>query len=556
MVRFQPDPLSYLDLQGPIAPVGAPAERPSLSAALRVLLPPVLLEQLHQAQAAHVRLQALRTRQLDEPTFSDALLAREQQEHALLGTLHLNIGRALHTCWAQGADALGQPLANGVDPAGPEAPAGEPRVEECSSETPASPGGVAEGFTGVDGDWPDPIAPSSSPVEKVPAAPLKPLDVQAAARALRANFLGTGRAGGPAAVRLVAPPARLPPILDQLGEPPERFTSNGWSAELRRLDAALADRGTWAGLSAADHVRVIEWVTARLRALQECSAACSGRVPDIADRFALLHQHVEQHRPGYVYGLAVRHQPNAGSWQAEARRLVGRLRANLASPERAQPAAWAGLAGLAAGAAPAPGSTLGGVPTPESVPASAGPSESSGSGVNPARSAAPASGGDATGEPAPFSPVQAGKAPSVDLPSSTLIDPPEPSPAQPLQPDSVLLVEKARARVQGARALMVGGNPRETSRLRILSSLALGELVWATNHNPRRFESKVRSVRTREFDLVIVLKGFVSHSATNALFPAAKAAGVPVAWAAQGYGLQAISQAIVEAIPKEKVPLL
>jgi hypothetical protein len=550
MVRFQADYSSHLDSQGPIVPVAAPAERPSLSAALRVLLPPVLLEQLHQAQAAHLRLQALRARQLKQPTFCDALLAREQQEHALLGKLHLNIGQILHACWAQGAEALGQSLPNGVDPAASEAPAGKPGVAEYSSETPASPEVVAEGFTGVDGAQPDPIAPPSSPVEEVPVAPLKPLEVQAAARALRANFLGTGRAAGPAAVRLVAPPARLPPILDQLGEPPERFTSNAWSAELGRLDAALADRGTWAGLSAADHVRVIEWVTARLRALQECSAACLGRVPDIADRFALLHQHVEQHRPGYVYGLALRHEPKAGSWQAEARRLVGRLRANRTSPERALPVASVSVTGPGAGAAPPAGSAPGASPLPENGPTSAVPSASSAPGLNPARAAAPTFGGDPTDEPAPRSPFQAGEAPSVDLSSSTLVEPPEPSPVQTLQPNSVLLVEKARARVQGARVLMVGGNPRETSRLRILSSLNLGELVWATNHNPRRFESKVRSVRAHEFDLVIVLRGFVSHSATNALFPAAKAAGVPVAWAAQGYGLQTISQAILEAIPK------
>lgn len=93
--------------------------------------------------------------------------------------------------------------------------------------------------------------------------------------------------------------------------------------------------------------------------------------------------------------------------------------------------------------------------------------------------------------------------------------------------------------VRGQKAIVVGGDPREPSRLRLERALQLGSLEWPAIDGPRKVESVVGRIDRRTYGLVLVLRPFVAHNESEPIIEAAKRAGTP--WAmVEGYGLASV----------------
>jgi hypothetical protein len=102
---------------------------------------------------------------------------------------------------------------------------------------------------------------------------------------------------------------------------------------------------------------------------------------------------------------------------------------------------------------------------------------------------------------------------------------------------------RLRPLVQGRRALMVGGDPREPNRHRLERAFQLASLDWPAIDGPRKVESVVGRIRKGTYELLVVLVPFVSHAESEPIVDAAKSAGTP--WAmADGYGVAAVRLAL------------
>jgi hypothetical protein len=118
--------------------------------------------------------------------------------------------------------------------------------------------------------------------------------------------------------------AQLRAWLDALGPIQQPLSAEAASAEVdgfeRRFDEALA---AWALLPPAYNRLFTSYLTKRLRAAQ--GALVAGGEPH-AERLAIterliraLSKHSKDTEPGFVHGLALRHEPELGSWLDDAK---------------------------------------------------------------------------------------------------------------------------------------------------------------------------------------------------------------------------------------------
>jgi hypothetical protein len=97
--------------------------------------------------------------------------------------------------------------------------------------------------------------------------------------------------------------------------------------------------------------------------------------------------------------------------------------------------------------------------------------------------------------------------------------------------------------IRGTAALMIGGEPRETSRARIERAFQLRELVWIAD-DPRKVDSAVTRVEAHGFDVVLILSRFVSHPSSERLVAACASSNVRWAHVERGYGIEQIRAAL------------
>lgn len=98
-----------------------------------------------------------------------------------------------------------------------------------------------------------------------------------------------------------------------------------------------ANLSQWLALPDLVRVRTVEFLAARLRALQSHREVTSGAVADAQSHmrgwFSMLSEHMRQGYPGHAHGLARDHTPRDGSWYEDALARLEDLKALKASPE-------------------------------------------------------------------------------------------------------------------------------------------------------------------------------------------------------------------------------
>lgn len=103
--------------------------------------------------------------------------------------------------------------------------------------------------------------------------------------------------------------------------------------------------------------------------------------------------------------------------------------------------------------------------------------------------------------------------------------------------------DESLATTRGRRAVMVGGEPREAARASIERAFEFAELEWISGSEQDALRVEPR-IRNGSVDLVLLLRSFVSHSATDRLVASCKSQSVDWAVVDQGYGVVRIAEAI------------
>ncbi len=102
---------------------------------------------------------------------------------------------------------------------------------------------------------------------------------------------------------------------------------------------------------------------------------------------------------------------------------------------------------------------------------------------------------------------------------------------------------------KGKRVIMVGGEPREESRVRIEKAFLMAELDWEGTESKSMGSQKVRDrVLAGKVDLIIILR-FNGHSVDQVILPACRSTHTPFVYIPNGYGIDAIRQQIERLIP-------
>jgi hypothetical protein len=112
-----------------------------------------------------------------------------------------------------------------------------------------------------------------------------------------------------------------------------------------------------------------------------------------------------------------------------------------------------------------------------------------------------------------------------------------------LEPPTPTFVDRARALVQGKRALFVSNRTDPELETRLTEMLGL-TLDWRSVDQPRSLQSAAERIKNGAFDFVLVATGFIDHSSEAMLREAIDATDVPMLRVGKGR-LLACAQAIV-----------
>ncbi len=113
-------------------------------------------------------------------------------------------------------------------------------------------------------------------------------------------------------------------------------------------------------------------------------------------------------------------------------------------------------------------------------------------------------------------------------------------------------VLRALPRTRGRRVVMVGGAVREERRGRLASLFEASQWEWIPyerGDGQRGVQHLVERIRNGSMDLLVCLLGFIGHSVSEQVVPAAKERRVPCAIVPRGYGEAAIAEAILALPP-------
>lgn len=102
---------------------------------------------------------------------------------------------------------------------------------------------------------------------------------------------------------------------------------------------------------------------------------------------------------------------------------------------------------------------------------------------------------------------------------------------------------------RGLRVLALGGDERGDVAERWKRELGFDSVVWDTSWNIRRIQSNAQRVRRGQYDLVVIIRSFVKHQATDAMVPACKDVDVPFVLVDSGYGAHQLRLAIERMLP-------
>ncbi|MFO0659076.1 MAG: hypothetical protein U0165_04500 [Polyangiaceae bacterium] len=339
--------------------------------------------------------------------------------------------------------------------------------------------------------------------------------------------------------------AVLKQLMSTLDAPREREGSAEWNAEAEALVAAMSrDRiETWKQMSPSMQRAWLAMLVSRARAATDPSLGFPLIRSRVNAMFPRLSAFSKEEQPGYVHGLAVTHLPTRGTWLADAAH------------------AWEELEQIIEGEEA--------IPAARTSAKAARPSEElddddddDDDGPNSERESAPVAA--TSGESVEVAPAEAEK-PRRKLATKKKV---EAAPAEDAEPSSERAddddaggeadIEESWAGwgwTRQKRAVIFGGEVRETSRLRLEEAFEFTELAWVSVAQQRRVHSLVTRVASGTVDLVLVLQKFVNHKTASKVIDACREAGVAWAMVENGYGVSAIRRAIDHHLGATGTPL-
>jgi hypothetical protein len=111
------------------------------------------------------------------------------------------------------------------------------------------------------------------------------------------------------------------------------------------------------------------------------------------------------------------------------------------------------------------------------------------------------------------------------------------------------LLDGARRRVAGRRAVMLGGRPNEPARQKLRQGLGLEELDWLRVEHHESFESAARAISRPGVGLVIILTRWRSHRDGPAARSLCRERGIPLVEQPAGYSLRQVANQICKQFP-------
>lgn|GEM_PF-6960902 len=351
-------------------------------------------------------------------------------------------------------------------------------------------------------------------------------------------------------VRVSVPDGPPPDILGtDPGAPATDAQSPAIEAEMEWLEDQCNQLNRWKRCSAPLQHAVLSWLTARARWVQEIVGP--GEIAEqVARVYPKLSAFSKRERPGFVYGLRRDHaaqgenwRADSDSWRTQVKALIEKEPTPIAegtesNPERA-------LARLE--------EILDGDPEPETVVRAVGEAlESQIRPDDPRLLRLLEDHDEALADDPRFRRLRRalrsfseGDADATmigdSLDDSAMYGVAE-APSSDVSPEAL-------ARAAEMRVLLVGGEPREQHRQRLLDATGVRELEWAPatrGGGIGKLQSAAESIRSGSWDSVILLPRFCGHDVDAVLIPACKGSGTPWLHVRGGYGVGPMRAAVYE----------
>lgn len=311
--------------------------------------------------------------------------------------------------------------------------------------------------------------------------------------------------------------------------------------EFASIRLVLEARGDWPTLPRKCQSLLIEWLTARLRDLQTQNP---GRDWRVEQAFSVLTNYSRTQQPGFCYGLARDHRPRESDWREDAEALLWRLRDMLPEPELALPnpeSTLTRLQDLHAEVAGAPESARLAVQS------------------QLLRELTEAlDGGLSARDPRLvklFAPMHEDlQSPQFRTLRRAIRDANSGAQADDEDASGGQLPEDWAwwSHTRGKRAVVLGGSPREKSRVRLEAAFQLANLDWQPAEYKRNVLQNLRHrIKSGGLDLVVVLRRFVGHDTDDVVVATCKEVGVPWVHVEHGYGVNRVRASIERFLPAD-----
>jgi len=353
-------------------------------------------------------------------------------------------------------------------------------------------------------------------------------------------------------VRVVVPDGPPPDILNaDPGAPDASTIEASMEAELAWLDEQGNLLNRWKRSSAPLQHAVLSWLTARARWAQELLGP-GDAAEQVARVYPKLSAFSKRERPGFVYGLRRDHESQGESWMADADSWRTQVTTLLAkeptyeektegesNPERA-------LARLE--------EILAGDPEPETVILAVGATLDSQIRPDDPRLLRLVEDHDeALSQDPRFRRLRRALRSFADgdAEATMIVEASSDggSPFEDLYDDSPEEDSSLGALAERLKILLVGGEPREQHRQRLLDATGVQHLEWAPatrGGGTGKLQSTAESIRRGSWDAVILLPRFCGHDVDAVLVPACRGSGTPWLHVRGGYGVGPIRSAVRE----------
>jgi hypothetical protein len=388
--------------------------------------------------------------------------------------------------------------------------------------------------------------PVPQPPPRAPLPPALPPDPVAIER-LKAHLTGTAGATGTVDASRRKPQSRFDAqlakaLIDELGPvPPALDKEPDARAELRRLlKAARPERfADWVVLPPDVQRALISVIASRARCLQQQPVAAllidADAERDLNLLFSGLSGYLKREQPGFVHGLSRAHQPEGADWRHDAGLLWERL-LRVLGDHHEQP-----------------------TPNPEralheldKVLDSDSPDERVPDDKVVAALQAAVDAGVAQDDPRlvrmmrPWLDLLGRHARFKVLRKTIRNERDQDAQEAAAKPNSLPVDWPWWHLTRGKRAAMVGGDPREEARTRLMQAFEMAELHWGAIDQTPQLDSLAESLRRGGWDVVVLLQSFVNHKTSNKIIDACKDGGVAFISVERGYGTERIRAAIEE----------